>query len=118
MKQRIIAVLTLFVLVAAPVAMADTAAHLQSVMDQANISLAASGSDIRVAYAEWITATGETDEVGSTVFFQDVGNKQLAFDFVPFDPRRTSTPAGLLLPVVWKAQMWTTTRPRITKGSR
>ena len=32
--------------------------------------------------------------------------------------RRTSTPVGLLLPVVWKAQICTTTSPAITKGRR
>jgi hypothetical protein len=35
-----------------------------------------------------------------------------------FEPRRTSTPVGLLLPVVWNAQICTTTSARITKGSR
>jgi len=94
MTRRITAVLALFALFVAPVAMADTAAHVQSVMDQANASLAASGSDIRVAYAEWITASGDSAEAGSTVFYKNTGNKQLAFDFVPFDPRRTWNPTA------------------------
>ncbi len=31
--------------------------------------------------------TGENGEMGNTVFFKDVGNKQLSSDFVPGDPR-------------------------------
>ncbi len=38
--------------------------------------------DYAVLMAEYITA-GESDQVGRTVFFSDVGNKRLSADFVP-----------------------------------
>jgi hypothetical protein len=45
----------------------------------------------RVVMAEVITAA-ESGEAGITVLAKDLGNKQLDFDFVPFDPRRAGTP--------------------------
>lgn len=39
-----------------------------------------------ISSIEWIT-DGESAEMGQTVFFLDVGNKKLAADFVPGDPR-------------------------------
>ena len=39
-------------------------------------------SEYAVLMAEYITA-GESDEMGNTVFFMNVGNKQLSGDFVP-----------------------------------
>src|SRR5690606_2000488 len=38
--------------------------------------------DYAVLMAEYITS-GESDEIGRTIFFSDVGNKQLDADFVP-----------------------------------
>jgi hypothetical protein len=55
-------------------------------MDEANLALAAQGADYRVVMAEYVT--GDGDEAGAMVISKDVGNKQLSFDFVPFDPRR------------------------------
>ena len=43
-------------------------------------------ADYRAMKAEYLTAPG--DAVGNTVIAKDVGNKQLADDFVPGDPRR------------------------------
>jgi len=61
-------------------------AALLSFGDRLNAALEADGSNVRLGVVEYLTAS---DEVGRTVFFRDVGNKQLAFDFVPGDPRRT-----------------------------
>ena len=59
-------------------------------LDAINDGLAASGVNFRVAIAEYVTGAG--DEAGATVLSKDVGNMQLALDFVPFDPRRAGTP--------------------------
>ena len=67
-----------------------TADAFSAMMDQANAEFAAAGAGYRVAMAEYVT--GDGDEAGATVISKDVGNKQLAFDFVPFDPRRAGTP--------------------------
>ena len=45
-------------------------------------------------------------------------NGSVSFSASAFEVRRTSTPVGLLLPVVWNAQMWTMTSPAITNGRR
>ena len=85
MKNRSITlVLAAALLLAAPAAQADLA-WLQEAGDAANAALAAAGSDLRVGYAETLTADGQ----GQTLFFANVGNKQLTSDWVPFDPRRT-----------------------------
>lgn len=52
-----------------------------------NDRLAVEGAPYRAAYAEWM-AGPDSEEAGQTVFFRDVGNKQLALDWVPGDPRR------------------------------
>ncbi len=56
-----------------------------------NGSLSSRSSETEATYslymAEYLTS-GETDEMGSTVFFNNRGNKQLSADFVPGDPRR------------------------------
>lgn len=44
------------------------------------------GLDVTLEMAEYIT-TGESDEMGRTVFFSDRGNRQLAVDFLGGDPR-------------------------------
>jgi len=59
---------------------------IRAIMDTANAQLEAEGASYRVAMAEYVTGGG--DEAGATVISKDVGNKQLAFDFVPFDARR------------------------------
>lgn len=57
-------------------------------LDDMNVELAASDASYRAVTVEYITA-GESGEVGNTIIARDVGNKQLDFDFVPFDGRRT-----------------------------
>ncbi len=42
---------------------------------------------VTLIMAEYLTAGGDSDEMGQTVFFNDRGNKQLAFDFLAGDPR-------------------------------
>ena len=64
------------------------AAELSVMIDELNASLDASGADFRVLKAEYSTSAAG-NEAGGTVLGKDVGNKQLADDFVPFDPRRT-----------------------------
>ena len=69
-------------------AAADEASDfVTQLMDEANFALAEAGADYRVAMAEYITS-GHSGAVGNTIIAKDVGNKQLAFDFVPFDLRR------------------------------
>ena len=60
-----------------------------------NDALADQGASYRVHTLEWI-APNDADEAGTTVIAKDVGNKQLTFDFVPFDARRApwSGPTG------------------------
>ena len=62
------------------------AVAIGAMMDEVNVALAAQGANYRVAMAEYVT--GDGDEAGATVISKDVGNKQLTFDFVPFDARR------------------------------
>ncbi len=63
-------------------------------LDAINEGLSAEGQNYRVMMAEYITAGG-SEEAGQTILEKDVGNKQMAFDFVPNDPRRTwSGPVG------------------------
>lgn len=68
-------------------------AQIASYMASVNEALAADGAPYRIAKAEWLGAP-DSDNVGNTVLAKDVGNKQLAFDFVPGDPRRSGWSAG------------------------
>jgi len=87
MKARHALAIALALALVAPLALADgSVAWIQQYGDSANAALAAAGSDLRIASAEILA---ESEEQGQTLFFFDVGNKQLAFDFVPGDPRRT-----------------------------
>lgn len=61
-------------------------AGIRALMDDVNAQLEVQGAGYRVGVAEYIT--GEGDEIGATIISKDVGNKQLDFDFVPFDVRR------------------------------
>jgi len=63
-------------------------AALASYLNAVNLALESRGAGYRVAMAEYVT-TAEGDHSGGTVFAKDVGNKQLGYDFVPRDPRRT-----------------------------
>jgi hypothetical protein len=65
----------------------QTDAALVAMLDGINVQLADQGADYRARTAEWIAAPG-SDEVGRTVFFSHVGNKQMVEHFVPGDPRR------------------------------
>lgn len=73
---------------------------LASITQQVNAALTEAGANHRLGMIETLTAQ---DEQGRTVFFRDVGNKQLAFDFVPGDPRRAewSGPVGPGDDVTW-----------------
>ena len=70
------------------------AAVISAMMDEANAGFAAAGVGYRVAMAEYVTGSG--NEAGATVISKNVGNKQLGFDFVPFDAlaRRLPMVAG------------------------
>jgi hypothetical protein len=61
-------------------------AGLAQMLDDINIELAAAGAKYRAVKVETIAA----EEMGQTIFWRDVGNKQLDFDFVPGDVRRTT----------------------------
>lgn len=65
-----------------------SASDLDAFADQVNAHLASLGMNIELDYAETL-GNAEVDAMGQTIIFKDTGNKQLAFDFVPFDPRRT-----------------------------
>lgn len=72
----------------------DLAAAMSAMLDDVNVALVAQGADYRAVMVEYVT--GDGDEAGATVISKDVGNKQLSFDFVPFDARRAgwSGPTG------------------------
>ena len=61
--------------------------QLMAWMTEINSKLEASGQDLRVDYAEYLTEDSSA-AIGRTVFFNDRGNKQLSSHFVPGDPRR------------------------------
>jgi len=83
-------VLTMMLL-APGMALADEATQqIADIMDAANEQLEQRGSNMRAGVAELLVAS-DGDAVGITVFSKAVGNKQLATDFVPFDPRRFET---------------------------
>jgi hypothetical protein len=74
-------------------AAAAGAASVQASLDAANDALAANGSPLRAAMAEFITVDG-SDEAGATMLQKNVGNKQLTADFVPGDSRRSDWSTG------------------------
>lgn len=63
-----------------------------AVITSTNAALAVEGSSVRLAMIE--TISGDPDQAGITVRWKNVGNKMLAFDFVPNDPRRTVAEGG------------------------
>lgn len=76
----------------ARVAMAQDAspdAQLLAVMNEVNAQLEAEGAGFRIATAEYITA-GAAGQSGKKVVATPggVGGNEIAFQFVPFDPRR------------------------------
>ena len=66
---------------------ADPGTELANYMDVLNVRLGAQGAGYRAAMAEYVT-TPDGGVAGATVLAKSVGNKQLDFDFAPFDPRR------------------------------
>lgn len=75
---------------AAPALAVDVTADYQAMLEDVNASLAVAGAGVRVGQIEWVTIDeGDGEEAGNTVFAFNVGNKQLASDFAPFDPRRS-----------------------------
>lgn len=56
-------------------------------IDQINAQIELKGLNYRLLKIEYITSD-ISNEAGQEVLQKDVGNKQLDFDFVPFDPRR------------------------------
>ncbi|NND34245.1 MAG: hypothetical protein HKN76_16785 [Saprospiraceae bacterium] len=66
----------------------DIDAQMSSFLDATNTQLASEGKDYRAVMVEYQTIAQGSEEAGRTVFFSNVGNKQLGFDFVPFDARR------------------------------
>lgn len=76
---------------------------LMILMGDVNVALDGMGSDLRLEMIEYLT---ESDQMGRTLRFSDVGNKQLGFDFVPGDPRRTwSGPVGPDDDIVWATDL-------------
>ena len=65
-----------------------TATAMQALGENANLALASRNSDVRVGMMEWISPADGGDEGGQIIFANDRGNKELAFHFVPGDPRR------------------------------
>ncbi len=60
-------------------------AYLTELAGVVNAALEARGEAYRLDHAEWLSSG---NAVGTTVFFRDVGNRQLPADWVPGDPRR------------------------------
>lgn len=89
MKIKLITIVTLLALSG----FATANEQLQDILDNMNLSLAAEGANYRAAMAEYVTDIAG-GEAGGTVIAKDVGNKQLTFDFVPFDPRRAWSTTG------------------------
>jgi len=58
--------------------------------DGLNAQLEAQGESMRLGLVEYITS-GDSEEMGRTVFFSAVGNKQLGHHWVPSDPRRNGS---------------------------
>jgi len=84
---------SLFLLTADATARGATAAGatseaMQVLGSNANAALAARGSDFRVGAVEWMTSLDGGEEGGQIVFFNDRGNKELEYHYVPGDPRR------------------------------
>lgn len=63
------------------------AVQAPNMVDATNALLAAAGSEYRIAYVELITTRPDLASP-NVIIASDVGNKRLAFDFIPGDPRR------------------------------
>ncbi|MBB5520054.1 hypothetical protein [Amphiplicatus metriothermophilus] len=82
MKQLLAALLGATAMTAAA-----QAEDISAFVEAANAQLLAAGHNVQIGMVEWIN-DGESEQMGQTLLFKDVGNKQLGFDFVPGDPRR------------------------------
>ncbi|MCG6889224.1 MAG: hypothetical protein LJE92_06510 [Gammaproteobacteria bacterium] len=67
---------------------ADVRGELAGLLEHINNALEQQHLNYKAVMVEYVTA--DSNRVGNTVFFKDVGNKRLEADFVPFDPRRTN----------------------------
>ena len=67
-------------------------AELISLLDNTNAALATNGANYRIGKIE--ANAGTSQEMGITVLWKNVGNKQLVHDFVPNDPRRAAATGG------------------------
>ncbi|HEX4947536.1 MAG TPA: hypothetical protein VFZ34_12780 [Blastocatellia bacterium] len=67
----------------------STAEQVLALGNAINVQLEAQGANYRIGLAEYLTPD-DSGEVGQTVFFANVGNKQLGAHFVAGDPRRGS----------------------------
>lgn len=65
-----------------------TLAKRGNFLDEANEALAAQGANFRVYKAEFLGTGVDRNTMGQTLFAFDVGNKHLAQQWVPGDPRR------------------------------
>ncbi len=85
---------------------ADAAdAALLALGDEINARLAEDGAGYRLGMVEWLAGPG-SEEAGRTVFFSNVGNKQLPFQFVPGDTRRAwSGPVGPGDDITWATDL-------------
>lgn len=61
--------------------------QIRNMVNNVNAQLEANGAEYRLEQADYITQDG-ANEVGRTIFFNDVGNKQLASQWVKGDVRR------------------------------
>ena len=75
-----------------------------TLMANMNLELEAIGANIRVEMVEYYTNVEQAD-MGRTVFFSNRGNKQLGFDFVPGDPRRTWSGSGEGDDITWATDL-------------
>jgi len=65
----------------------DIENSIQLMMEKVNAKAAAEGKNVMLAVVEYMTPD-DAEEAGRTVYFRNLGNKQLASHWVPFDPRR------------------------------
>lgn len=102
MSKKLLLVVAAAALVFSGTAFAGVDEDLMILMNDLNSELALAGADVRVEMVEYLT---ENDQLGRTVFFSNVGNKRLALDFVPGDPRRVdwSGPVGPGDDITWSS---------------
>ena len=80
----------------------DISQAIGALINDVNAELKAQGAGYRLGEVDYYTAK---DEVGRTVFFSDLGDKRLAFDFVPGDSRRTWSGAGEGDDITWTSDL-------------